>query len=203
MEGRENQAECVMDLSQEHDDDSRCEKKHDSLELIEHMDKLFSYAMILTQNPSDAEDLVQETYVRAIRAVERLAPGGNVKHWLIVILRNIWFNQLRKKCASPVTTVADLERVMEDVTAEVGEGPYDIYASKVTQERVRAAIHQLPATFREIIVLREYEELTYQEIAKVVECPIGTVMSRMARARFKLRHLLLKRHQEPRRRINK
>jgi RNA polymerase sigma-70 factor (ECF subfamily) len=198
-----NQTECLIDPHQEGGEDSACGRKHDSFELIEHMDKLYSYAMVLTQNPSEAEDLVQETYVRAIKAVGRLPPGSSIRNWLITILRNTWFTELRRKRASPVTIVADLDQVVEDATVETGEDPYNIYVTRVTQERVRAAIHQLPGTFREIILLREYEELTYQEIAKFVNCPIGTVMSRMARARFKLRNLLLKGQERPHVRVNK
>jgi RNA polymerase sigma-70 factor, ECF subfamily len=155
---------------------------------IEHIDGLFSYALVLTRNRSEAEDLVQETYVRAIRAMGRLRAGSNVKSWLFTILRNIWFNQLRQRRTARVVAMDGEESAMD--IAETAKDPYAFYVSKVEQEQVREAIQQLPADFREVILLREFEELSYEEIATILDCPAGTVMSRLARARAKLRTLL-------------
>jgi RNA polymerase sigma-70 factor (ECF subfamily) len=155
---------------------------------IEHIDGLYSYALVLTRNRSEAEDLVQETYVRAIRAMGRLRAGSNVKSWLFTILRNIWFNQLRQRRTAKVVAM-DGEGSAMDI-AETAKDPYAFYVSKMEHEQVREAIQQLPADFREIILLREFEELSYQEIAVILDCPAGTVMSRLARARAKLRTLL-------------
>jgi len=155
---------------------------------IEHVDGLYSYAMVLSRNHADAEDLVQETYVRAIHALGRLRAGSNMKGWLFTILRNIWFNQLRKRRNGP--QMVDVEDGAANI-AEPSSDSYDLYVSKMEAEQVRAAIQELPVESREIILLREYEDLSYQEIASVLDCPVGTVMSRLGRARAKLRTLLL------------
>jgi RNA polymerase sigma-70 factor (ECF subfamily) len=155
---------------------------------IEHIDGLFSYAFVLTRNRSEAEDLVQETYVRAIRAMGRLRTGSNVKSWLFTILRNIWFNQLRQRRTAKVVAMDGEESAID--IAGTAKDPYAFYVSKMEHKQVRDAIQQLPADFREVILLREFEELSYQEIATILDCPAGTVMSRLARARAKLRTLL-------------
>lgn len=157
---------------------------------VEYLDGLYRYAMVLTRNHAEAEDLVQETYVRAIKALGRLRTGSNMKGWVFTILRNIWFNQLRKWRNGP--QMIELE-VVDDVSNTIDEpskNSHDLYVSKVETEQVRAAIQELPTQFREIILLREYEELSYQEIAGILDCPVGTVMSRLGRARAKLRVLL-------------
>jgi RNA polymerase sigma-70 factor (ECF subfamily) len=159
---------------------------------IEHIDGLYSYALVLTRNRSEAEDLVQETYVRAIGAMERLRADSNVKSWLFTILRNIWFNQLRQQHTAKLVALDGEESAMD--IAETAKDPYAFYVGKMEHEQVRQAIQQLPADFREIILLREFEELSYQEIAAILDCPAGTVMSRLARARAKLRTLLLTAH---------
>jgi RNA polymerase sigma-70 factor, ECF subfamily len=155
------------------------------------LDALYSYAVVLSRNRAESEDLVQETCLRALRGMARLRPDSNIKSWLFTILRNIWLNDLRQ--ARTALEVGD---------PEVGEnhanGPLDTakdshvtYLNNTEQEQVRHAIEQLPLEFREIILLREYEELSYQEIAALLDCPIGTVMSRLPRARSKLRDLLV------------
>jgi RNA polymerase sigma-70 factor (ECF subfamily) len=156
----------------------------------EYMNGLYGYAMVLTHNHAEAEDLVQETYVRAIPAMGRLRPESNVKAWLFKILRNIWFNQLRKRRSDPQMVPTDEESGSLDNLVNPGQNSYEIYACEVERRRVRAAIQELPMDSREIILLREFEELSYQEIASLLGCPQGTVMSRLARARSKLRVLL-------------
>jgi RNA polymerase sigma-70 factor (ECF subfamily) len=105
-------------------------------------------------------------------------------------LRNIWFNHLRQWRTAPEIVEIDLEGNGQNNAVDTAKDPHATYVSNIEQEQVRAAIHQLSQEFREIIILREYEELSYQEIATVLECPVGTVMSRLARARSKLRDLL-------------
>jgi RNA polymerase sigma-70 factor (ECF subfamily) len=155
---------------------------------IELIDGLYPYALVLTRNRSEAEDLVQETYVRALGALGMLRTGSNLKSWLFTILRNIWFNQLRQQRAAKLVAMDGEESAMD--IAETAKDPYALYVSRMEHERVRDAIQQLPLDFREVILLREFEELSYQEIATILDCPIGTVMSRLARARAKLRLLL-------------
>jgi RNA polymerase sigma-70 factor, ECF subfamily len=155
---------------------------------IEHIEGLYSYALVLTRSRSEAEDLLQETYVRALGAMGRLRTGSNVKSWLFTILRNIWFNQLRQQRAAKLVAMDGEEGAMD--IAETAKDPYALYVSRMEHERVRDVIQKLPLDFREVILLREFEELSYQEIATILDCPAGTVMSRLARARAKLRTLL-------------
>ena len=156
---------------------------------LPHIDGLYGYAMAITRNPAEAEDLVQETYVRAIPAMGSLPPDSNLKSWLFTILRNVWLNQLRRRRTAPGMVEIDPDGT-GNIAGEVSKDPYTIYMNEMERERVREAIQQLPIEFREIIILREYEELSYQEIASLLDCPPGTVMSRLARARSKLRTLL-------------
>jgi len=166
------------------------DSSYEDVAVIEYMDTLYRYAMVLTRNRSEAEDLVQETYLRAMRAMRRLRAGSNIKSWLLVILRNIWLNQLRQQRTTPMVVEIDVDDTTANVVVETSKGPHALYVSKRECEQVREAIQHLPVDFREVILLREYEELSYQEIASVLGCPIGTVMSRLARARSKLRPLL-------------
>jgi RNA polymerase sigma-70 factor (ECF subfamily) len=154
---------------------------------LEYLDGLYGYAMVLTRNHAEAEDLVQETYVRALPAMHRLRPESNVKSWLFRILRNAWLNHLRKRRTASEIAWSDAEgRSVGDI-AEPSRNSYQVFVSKLEGEQVRAAVQALPAKFREIILLREFEELSYDEIASLLDCPVGTVMSRLARARSKLR----------------
>jgi RNA polymerase sigma-70 factor, ECF subfamily len=166
--------------------------KKDCSSGIEHIDGLFGYALVLTQNRTDAEDLVQETYVRAIRAIGRLRDDSNVKGWLFTILRNIWLNEIRQRRKTPESIDVDTDEGASALVDESTEGPHEAYVANWERHHVRAAIQQLPEEAREVILLREWEGLSYQEIATVLDCPVGTVMSRLARARAKLRDLLCK-----------
>jgi RNA polymerase sigma-70 factor, ECF subfamily len=170
--------------------------------VIDHLDGLYSYALVLTRNHAEAEDLVQETYVRALPAMGRLRTDSNTKGWLFTILRNVWLNQLRKWRNGPQMIEIEGDDGVANSIVEPSKDSHDLYVSKVEAEQVRAAIKELPAEFREVILLREYEDLSYQEIANVLDCPVGTVMSRLGRARAKLRVLLsttLKRSERPER----
>jgi len=157
---------------------------------IEHIDGLYGYALVLTQNRTDAEDLVQETYVRAIRAMGRLRHDSNVKGWLFTILRNTWLNELRQRRKAPEVVDFEVDERTSNLVDESMKSPHDVYVRKLERRHVREAIQRLPEEAREVILLREWEELSYQEIAVVLDCPVGTVMSRLARARSKLRGLL-------------
>ena len=102
----------------------------------------------------------------------------------------LWFNQLRKWRNGPPVIGIEAGDGVSDSIEEPSRDPHDVYVGKVEAEKVRAAIQELPIGFREIILLREYEDLSYQEIAGVLNCPVGTVMSRLGRARAKLRMIL-------------
>lgn len=155
-----------------------------------YIDGLYRYALILTRNPTEAEDLVQETYVHAIQAMGRLRPATSMKGWLFTIMRNAWLNQLRKVRNGPQMVGFEAGDEVINRVVELSLGPHDLCVSKMEAVQVQAAIQELPAEFREIILMREYEDLSYREIASVIDCPIGTVMSRLARARASLRQLL-------------
>jgi RNA polymerase sigma-70 factor (ECF subfamily) len=157
---------------------------------IENIDCLYSYGLMLTQNPTEAENLVQETYARAHGAIRRLQSDGNVKGWMFTILRNIWLNQIRRLRHGPSSGSTDEYGSVANSIGEPSKGPYELYVDKELHQQVRDAIAQLPMEFREIILLREYEGLSYWEIAKVLDCPFGTVMSRLGRARSQLRVIL-------------
>jgi RNA polymerase sigma-70 factor, ECF subfamily len=160
-----------------------------TVDFSEYLNGLYGYAVVLSRNRTQAEDLVQETCLRALRAMERLRPDSNIKSWLFTILRNIWLNQLRQSRTEVVEL--DLDENSANQAVDTAKDPYAAYVSKVERDQVRQAIEQLPLEFREIILLREYEDLSYEEISSLLDCPPGTVMSRLARARSKLRDLLL------------
>jgi RNA polymerase sigma-70 factor (ECF subfamily) len=153
-----------------------------------YMDGLYGYAMVLTGDATVAADLVQETYVRAMGPRRRLREDSNTKTWLYTILRDIRLNQLRKQRTTP-RLLADENTA--DLVIETAKDPHAVHLSKVEIEQVREAIMRLPLEFREIILLREYGEFSYKEIAVLLDCPPGTVVSRIATARSKLRTLLL------------
>jgi RNA polymerase sigma-70 factor, ECF subfamily len=157
---------------------------------IEHVDGLFGYALVLTRNRANAEDLVQETYVRALKAGDRLQENSNVKAWLFTILRNIWLNELRKRRSAPVFLTIEDKEVPAESLAGKELGAHEVLESNENVQSVQAAIRSLPLPFREVILMREFEDLSYQEIANVLGCPTGTIMSRLGRARAKLRELL-------------
>jgi RNA polymerase sigma-70 factor (ECF subfamily) len=144
--------------------------------LNELSDGLYGYAMVLSRDSTEA--------------MESLQPGSNVKSWLFTILRNIWLNRLRRRRAAPKMVELDGDEGAAQTAVVAAEDPHALYVSKVERQLVRDAILQLSDEFREIIVLREYLDLSYQEIASILGCPAGTVMSRLGRARSKLRSLL-------------
>lgn len=158
-------------------------------EALEHLDALFGYAMNLCRDRSDAEDLVQETYLRAARAANELSPDSNIKSWMFVIMRNAWLNQIRHKRSGPNFVELDTDKSVVDFR-DPESNPHVIYLRKLEQLQVREAIENLPDVYREIILLRDFEGFSYQEIATVLSCPAGTVMSRLGRARGKLREFL-------------
>ena len=161
---------------------------------LEHLDALYGYAIALTRDQSEAEDLVQETYLRAMRAFGRLMPDSNLKSWLFAIMHNIHLNQLRHAHSGPQFVELDAEEETRigwlDIAAE---NPHVELIRKVERAQVRAAIERLPRHSREIVLLRDIEGFSYRQIASILQCPAGTVMSRLGRARQQLRHLLVDR----------
>jgi RNA polymerase sigma-70 factor (ECF subfamily) len=158
---------------------------------LQYLDGLYAYAMTLARNQAEAEDLVQETYLRALHAFERLRPDSNLKSWLFTILRNVRLNQVRDSWSKfRIVQMDELASGTREFEDKSSRDPFFLYLSKITQVDVRQAIQNLPAIHRDVIVLREFEELSYGEIAQVLGCPPGTVMSRLNRAREKLKEML-------------
>ena len=151
---------------------------------VEHLDGLYGFALSLSRDGVTAEDLVQETYLRALRAPRKAEPGPGMKSWLFAILHNVWRNELRRR--RPTSLVDDL---VEQIPSDEPD-PLATVDRQQAGSRVLAAIDELPDPFREAIVLRCVEGFSYQEMAQVVGCPAGTVMSRLARARALLRRAL-------------
>jgi RNA polymerase sigma-70 factor, ECF subfamily len=149
---------------------------------LSYVDSLYGTALRLTRNPADAEDLVQETYVKAFRAAEQFRPGTNLKAWLYTILHNTYLNAKRDAGRSPVT--ADSE-VVEQSTAQPGEAdnPEELLLRDTLDADLQAALDSLPDAYREAVWLRDVEQFSYAEIARMVGVPVGTVMSRISRGR--------------------
>jgi RNA polymerase sigma-70 factor (ECF subfamily) len=158
---------------------------------LQYLDALYGYAMILTRNQAEADDLVQETYLRAVPAFGRLLPDSNLKGWMFAIMRNAWLNQVRRSRNSPHFVELDAEEDYSHWVGRIPNDPYALFLKKRECEEVQAAVEGLPRAFREIIVLREIEGFSYQQIADILGCPAGTVMSRLGRAREKLRSVLV------------
>ena len=154
------------------------------------IDSLFNFARWLTRNSEEAEDLVQETYMKAWKAYASFRGDCSLRTWLFVILRNTWFSSQAVGWATQMEPL-DEER-HEAFLPIVLETPESLLVDQRRLSAIRTAISELPVAMREIILLREVEEMSYQEISTVLEVPIGTVMSRLARARRQLRDAALK-----------
>lgn len=151
-------------------------------------DSLYNFAYWLTQNREDAEDLVQETYVKALRGFKSFQLGSNFRAWIFQILRNTFLSsrsKLERRMTVPLSSEEDSR--VQPVTFN---GAESLLIERTDLQSVRCAIEQLPVVFREAILLCDVEEMTYQEIAETLSIPIGTVMSRIARARKAVRDAL-------------
>jgi RNA polymerase sigma-70 factor (ECF subfamily) len=156
--------------------------------VLPHLDAAYNLARWLTGNEHDAEDVVQEACVRAFRFIDHCR-GENARAWLLSIVRNTCFTWLKRNRPNALhIPLDDIETEIEDAAAPPGLAALQ----KCEAETVRKALDELPAEFREILVLREFEGLSYKEIADIIEAPVGTVMSRLARARQRLQQALLK-----------
>lgn len=154
--------------------------------VLPHLGAAYNLARWLLRNPADAEDVVQEAYLRAFRFFGGYH-GGDVRAWLLTIVRNTtytWLQQNRsRELAEPIND--EVEEIQDDAL-----DPETLVIQSAGVEALRKALKELPIEFREVIVLREFEELSYKEISAIAEIPIGTVMSRLARARRRLHEQL-------------
>jgi RNA polymerase sigma-70 factor (ECF subfamily) len=149
-------------------------------------DQLYNFARWLTQDTAEAEDLVQETYAKALRGFSSFRPGTNFRAWMYRILRNSF---LSSRTGLKTMVAIDEEGVDEVLPAESAT-PESILIVQADKETVQRGLEELPVPLREILLLCEVEEMSYQEISETLAIPIGTVMSRLFRARKALRGLL-------------
>ena len=152
-------------------------------------DSLYNFAHWLTQSREEAEDLVQETYAKALRGFGSFQPGTNFRAWIFRILRNTFLTS-RTGLAATRTVPLETEDDREQTVAVSRETPESILLEQAGQQQVQAALEQVPVVFREVLLLCDVEEMSYQEIAETLGVPVGTVMSRLYRARKALRTAL-------------
>jgi RNA polymerase sigma-70 factor (ECF subfamily) len=157
---------------------------------LEWLDAIYGAALRLTRRPDQAQDLVQDTYLKAIRARHSFTAGTNLKAWLFTILHNTWRNRRRDGARSRVEFDSEIVEQAADgvnrVSAPQVESPETLLLRDTLNPDLQAALDALPDSFREAVWMRDVEELTYQEIADVLGIPIGTVMSRLSRGRKQL-----------------
>jgi len=164
---------------------------------MEHMPALYSAALRMTRNPADAEDLVQETFLKAYRSFDRFEEGTNLKAWLYRILTNTFINSYRAAKRRPekadVDDVEDLylyRRLADLGGGELGRSAEEEVLEAITDDEVKQAIESLPEAFRIAVLLADVEGFSYKEIAEITDVPIGTVMSRIHRGRRALQKAL-------------
>jgi RNA polymerase sigma-70 factor (ECF subfamily) len=155
--------------------------------VLPHLDAAYSLARWLTRNDSDAQDVTQEAFLRAFRFFDGYH-GGNMRSWLLTILRNTCYTWMHQNRRPDTTELFDEE--IHSPEASGGADPEIQVLASADKETLRIALEELPDVFREALVLREIEGMSYKEIAEVTSVSLGTVMSRLARARTKLRQSL-------------
>jgi RNA polymerase sigma-70 factor (ECF subfamily) len=147
------------------------------------LDSLYRTALRITHVPADAEDLVQDTYLRAFRAADQFRPGTNLRAWLFTILHNAARNRARDRARDHVAVDSEaVDRALE-TSVEAGATPESLLLRDTLAPDLQAAIDALPGAFREAVWLRDVEEFSYAEIADMLQVPVGTVMSRISRGR--------------------
>jgi RNA polymerase sigma-70 factor (ECF subfamily) len=158
-------------------------------EALASLDSLYRAALRLTRVPADAEDLVQETYLKAFRAADRFEPGTNLRAWLFTILHNTARNRARDRARDTVAIDSDIVDRAADAPAPGagvgvrGDTPESLLLRETLAPELQAAIDGLPEAFRQAVWLRDVEEFSYAEIAQMLTVPLGTVMSRISRGR--------------------
>jgi RNA polymerase sigma-70 factor (ECF subfamily) len=148
-------------------------------------ERLYNFAHWLTQDREEAEDLVQETYAKALKGFSSFQPGTNFRAWIYQILRNTFFTS-RTGLKATATVPLELESDQENVPT-TADTPESILLQRSDRQLVQQALGRLPVPYREVLLLCEFEEMSYQEISATLSIPMGTVMSRLSRARRALR----------------
>jgi RNA polymerase sigma-70 factor (ECF subfamily) len=152
-------------------------------EALVHLDALYRVALRLTSNPSDANDLVQETMLKAYRSWHQYQQGTNAKGWLLTILRHAFINEYRRRSRRPETVDLDAIEPFAVFDELQDEDPQARFFDQIVDDEVLRAIDALPEQFREAVVLSDVEGMSYEEVARILGVPIGTVKSRLFRAR--------------------
>jgi RNA polymerase sigma-70 factor (ECF subfamily) len=170
--------------------DTRMKHQEFEHEAVPHMDILYNYALRMTANADDANDLVQETYLKAYRFWDKYEKGTNIRAWLFRIMKNSYINRYRKETKEPETVdYNDIQNFYNTIRYESSD-PNDLQEKifgGLLEDDVARAIESLPEDFRTVVILCDIEGLSYEEIADFVDCPIGTVRSRLHRGRKMLR----------------
>ena len=163
---------------------------HDEFEelALPHIDSLYNFAIKLTRNEGDAEDLVQETYLRAYKFFDKYKKDTHIKAWLFSILRNTFINIYRKKKKEPEKVdFHSVEQFIDKLTNRDNLLSKDDISNDLSKDtldsEIKSALDELPEEFRSVILLSDIEGFSYQEISDIIKCPIGTVMSRLHRGR--------------------
>lgn len=155
---------------------------------MEHLDALYGAALRLTRSPRDAEDLVQDTYLKAFRFFDSFEKGTNIKAWLFKIQTNTFINKYRRKVKEREVADAPAEDILLDrfVSSEnyhALKAPESDFFDRLLSDEVMQALEQVPVDFRMVVILADVQGFSYKEIAEIVGCPVGTVMSRLFRGR--------------------
>jgi RNA polymerase sigma-70 factor (ECF subfamily) len=160
--------------------------------VMPHLGAGYNLARWLTRNDDDAKDVVQEAYLRAVQSFDRFR-GGDPRAWMLTIVRNTCYTWLRQNRGTDALAGDAGDGGMDDLPGDPASQPEAQLIRDVDRQHLRDALDALPLEFREALVLRELEGFSYKEIADIVDAPLGTVMSRLARARQRLQHSLLER----------
>ena len=163
---------------------------------LKHLDPLYSAALRLTKNDRDAEDLVQDTFLRAYRFFDKFERGTNMKAWLFKILTNTFINRYRRRVKERTVVEGaareqSSEKFIVRETAESAVNPEQYFFDKLLSDDVLRSIDGLPIDFRLVVILADLQEFSYKEIAEILDCPVGTVMSRLYRGRKLLQKNLM------------
>ena len=161
-------------------------------EALQYVDSLYGAALQLTRNPADAEDLVQETYLKAFRFAARFRPGTSLKAWLHTILYNTFLNARRQAAREPVVSGSDSVDQSGAAVSQT-DTPEQLLLRRALDGDLQAAVDSLPEIFRQAVWLRDVEEFSYREIADILQVAPGTVMSRISRGRRMLHERLVAR----------
>jgi RNA polymerase sigma-70 factor (ECF subfamily) len=151
-----------------------------------HLDAAYNLARWLTHNDHDAQDVVQEALLRAVRYINGLR-GDGARAWLLQIVRHTCYSWLKENRPVERVVLDDFDDARQDIAAPSADEPPAVAMRKADKEQINAAIAGLPVPYREVLVLRELEDLSYADIARIAEIPVGTVMSRLSRARGLMR----------------